>query len=70
MLVLLYVAGIVSGPIVGFVFLFLTSVDPATLNLLGSVISVIVFPYLAIATTLLYFDLQERRKGDVVPSAI
>jgi hypothetical protein len=68
-LVSLWVVGIVSGPIVGFVFLFLTSVDPATLNLIGSVIYVIVFPYIAIATTLLYFDLQERRKEAVEPDA-
>jgi hypothetical protein len=69
MLVPLYVAGIASGPIVGFAILFLTSVDPATLNLIGSVISVIVFPYIAIATTLLYFDLQERRKEALEPVA-
>jgi hypothetical protein len=69
MLVPLYVAGIASGPIVGFAILFLTSADPSTLNLIGSVISVIVFPYIAIATTLLYFDLQERRKGALEPVA-
>jgi hypothetical protein len=63
MLVLIYVVGLLSGPIVGFVFLLLTSVDPKTLNLIGSLVYVIVLPYLAIATTLLYFDLKERRKA-------
>jgi len=68
-LVLLYGIGIVSGPIAGFILLFLTPVDLATLNLIGSVIYAIVFPYIAIATTLLYFDLQERRKEAVEPAA-
>jgi hypothetical protein len=63
LLVLIYTAGLLSGPIIGFVFLLLTSVDPATLNLIGSLVYVIVFPYLAIATTLLYFDLKEQRES-------
>jgi Vacuolar protein sorting-associated protein 62 len=77
LLVLIYTAGLLSGPIVGFVFLLLTSVDPKTLNLIGSLVYVIVLPYLAIATTLLYFDLKERREtvaspasGAAVPSPI
>jgi hypothetical protein len=44
------------------VILFLTSVGPGTLNVIGSIVNVIVFPYLAIATTLLYFDLKARRE--------
>jgi hypothetical protein len=63
LLVLIYAAGLLSGPIIGFVFLLLTSVDPKTLNLIGSLVYVIVFPYLAIATTLLYFDLKEQWKA-------
>jgi hypothetical protein len=77
LLVLIYTAGLLSGPIIGFVFLLLTSVDPTTLNLIGSLVYVIVLPYLAIATTLLYFDLKERREtvespvsGAAVPSPI
>jgi hypothetical protein len=77
LLVLIYVTGLLSGPIVGLVFLLLTSVDPKTLNLIGSLVYVIVLPYLAIATTLLYFDLKERREaaespasGAAVPSPI
>ena len=77
LLVLIYAAGLLSGPIVGFVILLLTSVDAKTVNLIGSMVSVIVFPYLAIATTLLYFDLKERGEavepaaaGEAAPSAI
>jgi hypothetical protein len=58
-----------SGPIVGFIFLLLTSVDAKTLNLIGSLVYVIVFPYLAIATTLLYFDLKERREAMELPAS-
>jgi hypothetical protein len=58
----LYVLGIAAGPIVGFVVLFLTSLGPGALNLIGSVVYILVFPYLAIATTLLYFDLKARRE--------
>jgi hypothetical protein len=68
LLVLIYTAGLLSGPIVGFVLLLLTSVDPKTLNLIGSLVYVIVFPYLAIATTLLYFDLNEQRKAVESPA--
>jgi hypothetical protein len=69
LLVLIYVAGLLSGPIVGLVFLLLTSVDPQTLNLIGSLVYVIVLPYLAIATTLLYFDLKKRREAEESPAA-
>jgi hypothetical protein len=69
LLVLIYTAGLLSGPIVGFVFLLLTSVDPKTLNLIGSLAYVIVFPYLAIATTLLYFDLKEQRNAVESPAS-
>jgi hypothetical protein len=62
LIAVLYILGIASGPVVGFVILFLTSVGPGTLNVIGSVVYVIVFPYLAIATTLLYFDLTARRE--------
>jgi hypothetical protein len=68
LLVLIYTAGLLSGPIIGFGFLLLTSVDPKTLNLIGSLVYVIVFPYLAIATTLLYFDLKEQRKAVESPA--
>jgi hypothetical protein len=69
LLVLIYTAGLLSGPAVGLVFLLVTSVDPKTLNLIGSLVYVIVLPYLAIATTLLYFDLKERREADESPAA-
>jgi hypothetical protein len=69
LIVILYALGLAAGPIVGFVVLLLTSIDPDSLNLIGSAVYVIVFPYIAIATTLLYFDLKERGKEAVEPAA-
>jgi hypothetical protein len=65
---LLYLLALVSGPLIGFILLFRTSVGPETLNLVGSAVYVLVFPYVAIATTLLYYDLQERRRETLEPA--
>ena len=62
LLVILYVIAIATGPIIGFVLLFTTSLDPQVLDLIGSAIYVLLLPFVAIAATLLFFDLQERRK--------
>ena len=59
---LLYLILVGTGPIVGFVLLFETQLSPALIDAVGSVIYMIVFPYAAIAGTLLYFDLSERRR--------
>jgi hypothetical protein len=62
LLVTLYVIVIATGPIIGFVLLFTTSLDPQVIDLIGSGIYVLLLPFVAIAATLLFFDLQERRK--------
>ena len=62
LLVTLYVIAIAIGPIIGFVLLFTTSLDPQVIDLIGSGIYVLLLPFVAIAATLLFFDLQERRK--------
>jgi hypothetical protein len=59
---LLYVILIGVGPLVGFVLLFETRLSPELIDAIGSVIYMVVFPYAAIAATLLYFDLLERRR--------
>jgi hypothetical protein len=58
---LLYLILVCTGPILGFVLLFETRMSPALIDAVGSVVYVVVFPYAAIAGTLLYFDLDERR---------
>ncbi|MGH3037977.1 MAG: hypothetical protein ACRDLZ_00990 [Gaiellaceae bacterium] len=60
---LLYLILIGVGPVIGFVLLFTTGIAPIVINALGSVIYMVVFPYAAIAGTLLYFDLEERRRA-------
>ena len=60
---LLYALGIASAPLVGFAFLFGTSLSPTAVDLIGSLVYAVTLPYLAIATTLLWFDLQERRRA-------
>ena len=60
---LLYALGIASAPLVGFAFLFGTSLSPTAIDLIGSLVYAVTLPYLAIATTLLWFDLQERRRA-------
>ncbi len=50
------------GPIVGFVLLFTTRLSPLLIDIGGSLIYTVVFPYAAIAGTLLYFDLLERHR--------
>jgi hypothetical protein len=67
LLVTLYVIGIAAGPIVGFAVLFATPLDPRLLDLIGSAIYVVVFPFVAIAATLLFFDLRGRREVAAAP---
>lgn len=59
---LLYLITVAVGPIVGFVLLFTTRMSPFLIDIGGSLIYTAVFPYAAIAGTLLYFDLLERRR--------
>jgi len=62
LLLALYVIGVALAPIVGFALLLVTSVSPEGVNTLGSVVYALTLPYVAVATTLLYFDLQARRE--------
>jgi Vacuolar protein sorting-associated protein 62 len=59
---LLYLVAIAVGPIIGFVLLFTTRLSPTLIDVIGSVVYTVVFPYAAIAATLLYFDLRERQR--------
>ncbi|HEY1365926.1 MAG TPA: diacylglycerol kinase family protein, partial [Gaiellaceae bacterium] len=58
---LLYAVGIASAPLVGFAFLLGTSLSPVLVNLIGSLVYAATLPYIAIATTLLWFDLRTRQ---------
>jgi hypothetical protein len=71
LLVALYVIGISSGPIIGFVLLFATPLEPRWIDLIGSAIYVLVLPFVAISATLLFFDLKVRREraAEEVPDA-
>jgi hypothetical protein len=72
LLVALYVIGISSGPIVGFVLIFVTPLEPRWIDLIGSAIYVLVLPFIAISATLLFFDLKARcaRAAEKVPDAV
>jgi diacylglycerol kinase family enzyme len=65
---LLYAVSIALAPLVGFAFLFATPVSPTVLNMIGSLVYAVTLPYIAIATTLLWFDLQARRAERPVAS--
>jgi len=71
LLVALYVIGISSGPIIGFVLLFATPLEPRWIDLIGSAIYVLVLPFVAISATLLFFDLKVRREraAEEIPGA-
>jgi hypothetical protein len=53
----LWLISVVAGPALGLALVF-TDVPLWTVNLLGSVVFALLIPYVAIARTLLYFDLQ------------
>jgi Vacuolar protein sorting-associated protein 62 len=59
---LLYFIAISIGPAVGIALLFQTRLSPTLINVIGSLTYFAVFPYVAIAAALLYFDLGERRR--------
>jgi hypothetical protein len=74
---LLFVAlvALALGPLVGVLLLFATSASFNFVNLVSSVVYVFVLPFVAIATTYMYFDLrvvkyqeqQSAETGDVLP---
>ena len=68
-LTLLYFIAIWIGPAVGLVLLFQTRLSPDLINVIGSLVYTVVFPYAAIASALLYFDLDEQRRERSEPPA-
>lgn len=68
--------GLLLGPLVGTLLLFVTHASFDFINLIAGVIDAIVLPYAAIATTYMYFDLRVAKQrevetaetGDVLPA--
>ncbi len=60
--VFFWVIGIVVGPVLTFALIF-ANFSLIFINLIGSVVYALLIPYVASGHTLLYFDLEERRKG-------
>jgi hypothetical protein len=60
---IVYLILVGTGPIIGIVLLFQTGLSPELIDAVGSLIYMVVFPYTAIAGTLLYFDLERRHAG-------
>jgi hypothetical protein len=54
-----WAVGIATGPLLGFALIF-TALPLVLINVIGSVVFVLLIPYVAVGRTLLYFDLQER----------
>jgi hypothetical protein len=75
MLLFVTIIALLLGPLFGTVLLFITSASFDFVNVASSVVYAIVLPYVAIATTYLYFDLRvadyqsaaTERLGDVLP---
>jgi hypothetical protein len=57
---LVSVIAILSGPLLGVLILLLTSQSLTFIDITGSIVYTLVIPYVAIALTLYYFDLQTR----------
>ena len=52
---------IIAGPVVGILLLLITSAGFNVVNIVASVVYMVAMPYLAIATTYLYYDLTVRQ---------
>ena len=61
-LFVLYAISLAAGPVAGFGVLLFTAASPEVVDLIGSLAYSIMLPYLAVVTTLLYFDLKARRE--------
>jgi hypothetical protein len=61
---LVNVSVFLAGPVVGLVFLFLTSRSLEFVNAVSSVVYVILIPYAGIAIALLFYDLRRRQAGE------
>jgi hypothetical protein len=60
---ILSLIGIVIGPVLGFVLIFL-NLSVVLVNLIGSVVYALVIPYVALGRTLLYLDLCARGEAE------
>jgi hypothetical protein len=58
---LVNVTAFLLGPIVGIVFLFLTSASLGVIDVISSLVYAVVMPYAGIAIALLFYDLRRRR---------
>jgi hypothetical protein len=70
---LVNVSVFLAGPVIGLVFLFLTSHSLEFVNAVSSIVYVVLIPYAGIAIALLFYDLRRRQAGEqpllVTPSA-
>jgi hypothetical protein len=69
---LVNVTAFLLGPIVGVLFLFLTSSSLAVIDIISSLVYAVVMPYAGIAIALLFYDLRRRHAEApaVSPAAI
>lgn len=65
----LFLIGVALGPIVGIAVIFVTSLPLVLVNVIGSLVYMLVVPYVAIALTLLYFDIRDRDHAPELASA-
>ena len=56
---ILYVIGVVTGPIIAVALVF-TTLPPIWIDFIGSIIYALLLPYVVVGRTLLYFDVQAR----------
>jgi hypothetical protein len=61
--VILALIGVVIGPVLGFFLIFL-NLSAVLVNLTGSIVYALVFPYVALGRTLLYLDLCAREESE------
>jgi hypothetical protein len=67
---LVNVTAFLLGPIIGVLFLFLTSSSLAVIDLISSLVYVAVVPYAAVSITLLFYDLRRRLVEEPAPDAV
>jgi hypothetical protein len=60
---ILALIGVVIGPVLGFFLIFL-NLSAVLVNLIGSIVYALVFPYVALGRTLLYLDLCAREEAE------
>ncbi len=60
---ILALIGVVIGPVLGFFLIFL-NLSAVLVNLIGSIVYALVFPYVALGRTLLYLDLCSREEAE------